>query len=187
MLNLNERYWKPVPDYEGIYEVHRDGYIRNMRGMVLKPFVNNNGYYCLKLTKSKVATHYLLHRIVASVFVKNRNPSVNLIVNHEDGDKSNCAYWNLKWCNNSYNILHARRLGLNPYNKPTAGKKFGRSSQYRGVTWDKSRNQWRSYVRHDNVNHYAKRFDCEEDAARHYNWIVRKLKLQKTRPLNIIQ
>lgn len=186
MLNLNERYWKPIPNYEGYYEVHREGYVRNSKGLILKTYLNNSGYKCLKLVKCNKREHFLLHRLVALAFVKNKFPYIKTIVNHEDGDKLNCRWTNLKWCDNSYNILHARRTGLNPYNKPTVGKKLGKSSVYRGVTWDKSRGQWRVYVRHNNQNHFARRFESESDAAKHYNWIVKKLKL-KDRPLNIIQ
>lgn len=107
------------------------------------------------------------------------------MVNHRDGNKLNCRWTNLQWCNNSMNILHARRTGLNPYNKPTVGKKFGKSSQYRGVTYLKDKDRWRAYVRHDNKYLELQTFATEVEAARHYNWIVKTYKLD--RPLNVIE
>lgn len=183
MLKLSEKGWRDIEGYEGIYQVHKKGYVRNASGLVMKTYENNNGYLCIKLNKNKKAKSFLLHRLVAIAWVKNKDPENFLIVNHEDGDKHNCYYRNLKWCDNSYNILHARRTGLNLYNKPTVGKKFGTSSKYHGVTWDKSRNKWKSYVRHDNKSWHAKRFDTEKEAAKHYNWILDELGLTD-RPRN---
>ena len=186
MLNLSERYWRDVEGYEGIYQVHREGYIRNMRGKILKTYVINTGYQAVKLYDERGRKRaHLVHRVVALAWVRNRKPDVYDIVNHRDGNKLNCRWTNLQWCNNSMNILHARRTGLNPYNKPTVGKKFGNSSKYHGVTYDVSRDRWRAYVRHDNKYLHQKRFDTEEEAARHYNWIVKTYKLD--RPLNVIE
>ena len=186
MLNLSERYWRDVEGYEGIYQVHREGYIRNMRGKILKTYVINTGYQAVKLYDERGRKRaHLVHRVVALAWVRNRKPDVYDIVNHRDGNKLNCRWTNLQWCNNSMNILHARRTGLNPYNKPTVGKKFGTSSQYRGVTYLKDKNRWRAYVRHDNKFLEVKAFVTEVEAARHYNWIVKKYKLN--RPLNVFE
>lgn len=188
MLNLSERYWRDIEGYEGLYQVHREGYVRNASGLVMKTYLINSGYQALKLRgrngKSKA---FLIHRLVALAWVRNRKPDVYVMVNHRDGNKLNCRWTNLQWCTNSMNILHARRTGLNPYNKPTVGKKFGTTSKYRGVTFlkDKNKNQWRAYVRHENVHLETKAFPTEEEAALHYNWIVKKYKLD--RPLNDIE
>lgn len=115
----------------------------------------------------------LAHRVVATVWKENKYPKTKPIVNHEDGNKQNNCADNLKWCSNSYNILHARSSGLNPYNKPTSGLKIGGerkgTSKFFGVFFDKSRQQWVGQVRHNNVVHGRRRFDTEEDAAIHYN------------------
>lgn len=183
MLKLSERGWRDIENYEGLYQVHKKGYVRNADGLVMKTYLNNNDYHCIKLHKDGKSKSFLVHRLVAMAWVKNKNPDKFVLVNHEDGDKNNNHYKNLVWCDNSYNILHARRLGLNPYNKPTIGKKFGTSSKYHGVTWDKSRSKWKSYIRHDNKQWYPKRFDTEKEAAKHYNWILDELGLTD-RPRN---
>ncbi len=123
-----------------MYKVHRDGYVRNSRGRVLKTYTINTGYECLKLSRKGVKEAFLLHRLVAVAFVENTKGLP--IVNHKDGNKQNCRYKNLEWCDNSHNILHARETGLNPYNKPGVGQKFGATSQYRGVGWDRKREKW---------------------------------------------
>ena len=188
MLNLSERYWRDIEGYEGLYQVHREGYVRNAHGLVLKTYLINSGYQALKLRgNDKKSKAFLVHRLVAAAWVRNRKPDVYDMVNHRDGVKLNCRWANLQWCNNSMNILHARRTGLNPYNKPTVGKKFCKTSQYHGVTFlkDKGKCPWRAYVRHNNVYLETKAFATEDEAALHYNWIVKKHKLD--RPLNVVE
>lgn len=184
MLNLNPRGWKDIEGYEGLYQVHRDGYVRNARGLVLKTYTINTGYECLKLTKNRVRETFLLHRLVAIAFVK--NPKGLPIVNHKDGNKQNDFSKNLEWCNNSHNILHARETGLNPYNKPGLGQKFGVTSDYHGVGFDKSRVKWYSGVTHEGKCRMRRRFETEADAARHYNKVLDALGLTD-RPRNVIR
>lgn len=185
VLNLSERHWRDIEGYEGLYQVHREGYVRNSRGHIMKTYVINSGYQALKLYRDREAKAMLLHRLVAAAWVRNRKPEVYDMVNHRNGIKLNCRWTNLQWCTNSMNILHARRTGLNPYNKPTLGKKFGTSSKYRGVTYLRDKDRWRAYVRHDNEFLDVKAFRTEEEAALHYNAIVKKYKLD--RPLNVIE
>lgn len=186
MLKLNSRGWKDIEGYEGLYQVHRKGYVRNASGLVMKTYLNNSDYVCIKLRKNRRSKAFLVHRLVALAFVKNRNLELFVLVNHEDGDKSNNYYKNLKWCDNSYNILHARRIGLNPYNKPAVGKQFGKTSKYHGVGYDVRRDKWYSGITHEKRCQFRKRFDTEVEAAKHFNWILKELKITD-RPRNIIK
>lgn len=113
----------------------------------------------------------LAHRVVGFVWKENKE---NLpILNHIDGNKENNCVDNLEWCSTSHNILHARKSGLNPYNKPTQGQKIGGqrkgASKYFGVLFEKGRQKWVAQVRHDNVLYGRRRFETEEEAAQHYN------------------
>ena len=174
MLNLHNEILLPVKGYEGIYQVSNFGYITNGR-RVLKTYLNNNGYVCLKLVNENGRKSVLLHRIVADHFLP--NPDNKPEVNHDDGNKLNCAVANLEWMTSAENKLHAKESGLWEYNKPSTGIKLGNSSQYHNVLWDKSRNKWVGVVRHNSKNHFPKRFDNEVDAAKHVNWILDELEL----------
>lgn len=174
MLNLHNEVLVPVKGYEGIYQVSDSGYITNGR-LIMKTYVNNSGYVCLKLVKDGKRSSVLLHRIVADHF--HPNPLNKSEVNHEDGNKLNCAACNLTWMTSAENKLHAKTNGLWEYNKPSTGIKIGKSSSYHNVIWDKTRNKWVGTVRHNSKNHFQKRFDNEVDAAKHVNWILDELGL----------
>lgn len=174
MLNSHIEVLVPVKGFEKLYQVSNMGYITNGR-QVMKTYLNNNGYVCLKLVNEGKRTSVLLHRVVAEHF--HPNPDNKPEVNHEDGDKLNCAASNLEWMTSAENKEHARRTGLSVYNKPSTGIKLGKSSRYHNVIWDKSREKWIGTVRHNSKNHFQKRFDDEVEAAKHVNWILDQLGL----------
>lgn len=184
MLNFNNEIWKPVINFEKLYEVSNLGRVRNARGRVLKVHPQNCGYLQITFTLNKVCTKFLVHRLVAIHFLENVDNKK--YVNHIDGDKLNNCVTNLEWVTNSENILHARSTGLNPYNLPTLGIKKGKGSIYRGVSYDKSRDNWIACVRHNKTNYHQKRFNTELEAAMHYNWIIDEMGFTD-RPKNIIK
>lgn len=165
VLNIEE--WKQIPNLP--YEISSLGKIRNLQGKVLKTYVQNSGYEQIKINYQGLHIHKSIHRLVAEAFIP--NPLNRPCVNHIDGNKLNNTVNNLEWCTNSENILHARKTGLNPYNKPTLGLKLkprgnsGKQSQYLGVHWDNSRQRWRACVVLNNVKYLQKRYDSEYEAA----------------------
>ena len=161
MLNLIK---EPIQGYEDIYWVDNLGNVYNARKR-LKTFFTKSGYECLKLSKDGVRTHPTVHRLVAETFIP--NPLNKSEVNHKDGDKSNNKVSNLEWVTSSENKIHARNTGLKIYNNPTKGLKIGKGSQYRNVSYDKSRNKWIACVRHNNKSYGQKRFNTEVEAAKH--------------------
>lgn len=92
--------WRPVPEYEGFYDVSDNGEVRNLRtGRILKQKVERNGYVRVHLSKDGTAKSLLLHRLVANAFIP--NPNGFLTVNHIDEDKTNNKMSNLEWANMS--------------------------------------------------------------------------------------
>lgn len=105
--------WRPVKDYEGVYEVSSLGEVRRV-SYLLKPSNSHYGYPQLTLTKNGKNQNKPLHRIVAEAF--HDNPEGKPTVNHKDGDKQNPHKDNLEWATHSENSLHAVRTGLRPAN-----------------------------------------------------------------------
>lgn len=70
---------------------------------------NQQGYYQVRLGGRNGKT-MLVHRVLAECFVE--NPNNYDVVNHINGDKSDCSISNLEWCTSSYNNKHAFDCGL---------------------------------------------------------------------------
>ena len=94
--------WKPIENYENLYEVNEDGQVRGLkRGKVLKPQNNKaTGYlHVLLWRNSKIKLQYL-HRLVVVAFVE--NPHGYKYVSHIDGNLTNNTAENLEWVAKTY-------------------------------------------------------------------------------------
>lgn len=123
----NEK-WLPVIGFESEYEVSDFGRIKSLartivRGhnvkyytkeFIMKPHFDTKGYSQINF-KGK---YYSVHRLVAKHFIP--NPQNLTQVNHKLGIKSDNRASELEWCEQSYNMKEAFRLGLN---KPHSGEK----------------------------------------------------------------
>ena len=92
------------------YVINKDGTIYGKRGKLLKLHKCTSGYYQLNI--GKPTKSYLVHRLVAELFIP--NPENLPEVNHIDGDKTNNNVKNLEWCTRSQNIQHGTKIGLIP-------------------------------------------------------------------------
>jgi hypothetical protein len=112
--NLNE-VWKPVADFEGLYEVSNFGKVRSLyrNGTNGKCMMAHHcrGYERVNLWKNGQLTHKLVHRMVAEAFIP--NPENKPQVNHINGNKADNNVSNLEWVTASENQIHARVSGLN--------------------------------------------------------------------------
>lgn len=109
-----EEIWKPIPDYEGYYEISNTGKIRSITRTTTskdgktRTYIGKekslgvmNGYLITVLSKKGINKTYMVHRLVAEVFLPNPN---NLpCVNHKDEDRLNNNVNNLEWCTYKYN------------------------------------------------------------------------------------
>lgn len=108
--------WKPVKDFEGLYEVSNMGNVRSLNYRctgeikILKPGKDKRGYLKVNLYKSSKYSSKRVHRLVATAFIPNLDNKTQ--VNHIDGNKQNNTVSNLEWCTNSENMQHAWRTGL---------------------------------------------------------------------------
>lgn len=103
--------WKPVEEYEGLYEVSNRGDIRRIGGGILKPQNETHGYSSVSLSKNGKRISKKVHRLVARAFIL--NPHGYRVTNHLDGNKKNNAASNLEWTTVAANNQHAWDNGLN--------------------------------------------------------------------------
>lgn len=106
---MESEIWKPVKDYEGIYEVSTLGRVRRIHKdarsspyKILRLDTTSKGYKKVHLYKNNIGKPFQVHRLVAEAFIPN---SDNLPqVNHIDENPSNNRVDNLEWCDMDYNI-----------------------------------------------------------------------------------
>lgn len=126
---MNERVktfeaWRSVSGYEGLYEVSNLGRVRRIGraartgrgrgggariGLMLKPQPRKD-YLAVQLWKDGKQRQFLVHCVVAAAFIGPVPPGKE--VNHDDGDKKNCAASNLEYLTRSENMEHAYATGL---------------------------------------------------------------------------
>lgn len=126
LRNMNDKktQWKPIPQYEGLYEVSENGdvvsvaqYTRHHSVVprktprLLKPELTHDGYVRVTLSKHGVQQHMTVHRLVALAFIPNPNHLPQ--VNHKDENPQNNNVDNLEWCTGKQNCnygAHCERI-----------------------------------------------------------------------------
>jgi len=110
--------WKDIKGYENFYQVSNFGRIksserydsmgRQVTEKIRKQKLNNRGYSQICLNKNGNKKYFLVHRLVAEVFIL--NPSNLPQVNHIDENNHNNYASNLEWCSNDYNAHYGNRI-----------------------------------------------------------------------------
>lgn len=117
---LIKEVWKPVKNYEGLYEVssfgrvkslsrymnHKSGGKSLLKERILRQAINKKGYMCVALCKNCHQNSFLVHRLVAEAFIP--NPDNLPQVNHRNEIKTDNSILNLEWCDNEYNCNYGR-------------------------------------------------------------------------------
>lgn len=102
--------WKDIPCeiINGIkgYKISNYARVKNHRGRITEGHNHASGYLWVSISPKQ----YLLHRLVAKVFIP--NPENKEQVNHIDGNKKNACADNLEWCSNTENQIHKINSGL---------------------------------------------------------------------------
>lgn len=116
--------WKPIKDFEGLYEVSNLGRVKSfdrvvncghgktrvMKGKILKEVKLRDGYFYVRLCKDTISTRKSIHRLVAETYIPNLDNKKE--VNHIDGNKRNNNVSNLEWVTPKENMRHAWETGL---------------------------------------------------------------------------
>ena len=109
--------WKDIPPelVNGTpnYKISNYARVKNNKGRITEGSkIHHSGYIWVSVYPKQ----YLLHRLVALVFIPNINKKEQ--VNHIDGNKQNNKVSNLEWCTNQENSQHAYDIGLHIEVKP---------------------------------------------------------------------
>jgi hypothetical protein len=143
--------WKPIKDYESLYQVSNLGRVRSLRNKIkiLSPRINSGGYNFCGLYKNGIRKYFAVHRLVAYSFLNEKNEKY--AVNHINEIKTDNRVENLEWVSSRENCCH-KFLNKNIYSK------------YTGVTFHKSRNKWQAQIFINGKSKYLGCFTSEEDA-----------------------
>lgn len=123
--------WRPISDYEGLYEVSEHGRVRSLdkrvksrwgstrlvKGKLLLGDASDTGHVRVYLYRSGSRARFLVHRLVARAFIP--NPNGYPFVLHWDDDAGNNDVTNLRWGNTSENGLDNVRNGNHPESRKT--------------------------------------------------------------------
>jgi len=161
--------WKPVKNYDGVYEVSNLGnvksldriefvsgvnYFRKRKGRLLKPRLHRDGYIKCYLLKNGQSKTRMVHQLVAEVFLNHTPCGHKLVVNHINFNKADNRLSNLE--------IVTTRENANQ-------KHLESSSKHVGVDYIKNRCKWRSRISFKNITIYLGLFNSEEDAHNAYN------------------
>lgn len=141
--SIMQEEWKPIPGYQGRYEVSNLGRVRSSTFTVwqvnrwgkVAPRVfpakeiqgsdNGNGYQYITARLNGKKKNLYIHRLVAELFVP--NPNNFPVVDHLDFNKSNNAFYNLEWVTQKENVNRARPRMSKPHkvsSRSSTGEKY---------------------------------------------------------------
>lgn len=144
MENIEE-IWKPVLNYQGIYEVSNLGRIKSLSRIILrknkypallsekilKYGIDRYGYYIICLHKNQKQKTRTVHQLVAEAFLNHKPSGRKYVVNHKNFVRTDNRVENLE-------IITSR--------ENTNKKHLKSSSEYTGVSWHKKNKKWVSSI-----------------------------------------
>lgn len=107
--------WRPIPEWEDLYEISDRGSVKHLIPVprILRPSVDGSGYPFIHMRRpGHRSVTRKVHRMVAAAFIGRCPPSHQ--VNHKDGYRKNAVVENLEYVTCGENHLHAYRTLKNP-------------------------------------------------------------------------
>ncbi len=101
-MMIKELIWKDIPNFEGLYQINEKGEVKDLnRNYIRKNSISTTGYYSIRLRKNKKYKNFLIHRLIALLFIP--NPNKYPIINHKDSNRLNNDIDNIEWCTHKQN------------------------------------------------------------------------------------
>lgn len=136
--------WRPVPDFEGYYEVSNLGRVRSVDRVVTRDYGDGrtttvtrcgqimkfdyrDGYATVRMQANRRAFKAYVHRLVCEAFNGEQPSAEKSMVAHNDGDPTNNTPGNLRWATEAEN--QRDREGHGTHNR-------GERSHLAKLTWD---------------------------------------------------
>jgi hypothetical protein len=174
---MEKEVWKPIPNYEGLYEVSSLGRVkslsrkwisgnggkRNHGEIIMKPFVTGKfrNYHTLELSKDGVKKTFKVHHLVAMAFLNHiPDGTTKLVTDHINNDQSDNRLENLQIITNRQNVSKDIKNA---------------TSKYTGVSWDKHRGKWRAEIAYNKIKYRLGRFKTELEAHEAYQNKLKEL------------
>lgn len=134
--------WRPIPGYEGVYEVSNEGRVRSLNRVFIRADGQRQGWRGRVLSSTLVGRGYpsvmLLHGVrrpihilVCTAFHGPRPSAVHQVA-HGDGDPTNNRAGNLRWATPAENSADAVRHGTSPLVRGGHGEGNGNAH----LTWE---------------------------------------------------
>jgi hypothetical protein len=105
---INQEIWKPITNYEGLYEISNYGRIKSFlfwhgtNKRILNPWKDKNGYLCITLSKDGIHQKYKIHRLVLEIFIGPCPEGMEVC--HNDNNLKNNFIKNLRYDTHKNNM-----------------------------------------------------------------------------------
>ena len=128
-----EEIWKQIISYPD-YFISNLGNVKSLKhGKIkyLKKGINGAGYFLVVLHKKGKRKSFNVHQLVAMAFLSHTPNGSKVVVDHKDANKQNNLLSNLQLITNRQNISKDKK---------------GKSSQFTGVSWAKTKKKWNAQI-----------------------------------------
>lgn len=159
---MTQEVFKPIPGYEGSYEVSNLGNVKSIKfnkEKILSPFIAGMGYLTVVLSNKGLVKNFYIHKLVAISFLGHKPNGMKLVVDHINNIKTDNRLSNLQLVTQRENAYK------------TQGKY---SSQYKGVSWSKHRSNWKSSILINGKRISLGNFNTEHEAHLAYQNALQK-------------